>query len=507
MVVTHPKHSARSAVLALLVAMVGVAVPDPAHAVGGEGESWPSFNESAGCGSPWSIGPNVESQGPLGHDAVLRGPQAAYFGRTVAEVAESLVPWAVPMSDGEVLKVHRRTLPALQQVTANLALVARRGWTYDIAADETFGYTARTVGGRYRVSQHSFGNAVDINSRSNPSTEGPLITDMPGWFVRAWTDAGFCWGGNWVTKSDAMHFSWRGPAFNSTFASLPGVYQPLTEADDFSTVVYKSVVPGYRTEARFEILMDGDGDSVVDLVRLFNRAGSLVVEVTPARSGYAACAVERFRIPSGVAGSAAIPGDWDADGIPDLWIIDDTDGVSVTVLQRADGFLPSEPVRLAVPSGDRYLTADFDVDGWSDLYILRRATDGWSVEIRSGKDRLTSVLAETFIPADADSRFTAIDRDLNHVPDLIAIGFSSVFILDGASGFVSTAPSRVDVTAASDLAGTDFDGDGRHDLAVLHGRELTVYAGNTPLEGVEVASWFQSPIDSCDEAAEPIHGR
>ena len=131
-------------------------------AVGGKWESWPSLNESDGCGSPWSIGPNAETMGHLDPDTVLRGPQAAYFGRTVSQVADSLVPWEVPMSDGEVLRVHRRTMPALQRVAVGLIQATARGRMYDISSRQTFAYTPRTVGGKYRVSQHGFGNAVEV---------------------------------------------------------------------------------------------------------------------------------------------------------------------------------------------------------------------------------------------------------------------------------------------------------------------------------------------------------
>jgi len=488
--------STRVAIAAVVCAIVGATAP--ALAVGGEGESWPSFNESDGCGSPWSIGPNAETMGHLDPDTLLRGPQAAYFGRTVGQVVDSLVPWQVPMSDGEVLRVHRTTLPALQKVAASLTQITARGWVYDISSRETFGYTPRTVGGRYRVSQHSFGNAVDVNSWSNPSTEGPLVTDMPAWFVRAWTDAGFCWGGDWIDQSDAMHFSWRGPNFGSRAGHLPSSYPPLTDVDDFSSVTFQADVPRPVTAARFEILMDADGDSAIDVVSLANRGEALVVEVSSARSGYAECAIATFKVPGRIRGSTAIPGDWDGDGIADIWLIDDTDGIVVSPLLRTDGFSPTEPVRLDRPRGDRYLAADFDVDGWSDLYILRDTGQGWNLEIRSGQDRLSSILATAFFSGDAASRFTAIDRDLDQVPDLVALGSSSMSVLNGASGFMTVERSTLDVTGASDIAGTDFDGDGRHDLAVLFDGELTIHSGNTPLEGAEPTSWFLSPDFTCD---------
>ena len=484
-------------IAAVAAALVILPTAAPALAVGGEGESWPSFNESGGCGSPWAIGPNAETMGPLDADTILRGPQAAYFGRTIGQVADSLVTWQVPMSDGEVLRVHRRTLPALQKVSASLTPATTRGWLYDIMSRQTYGYTPRTVGGRYRVSQHSFGNAVDINSWSNPATEGPVVTDMPGWFVNAWTDAGFCWGGNWIEHSDAMHFSWRGPSFGSRAGQLPDAYPPLTDVDDFSREIYETDAPRPATSARFRILMDADGDSAIDVVSLLDSGSSWNIEVASARSGYAECAVVSFTIPGSVPGSTVIPGDWNGDGMPDLWIIDDSDGITISPVLRTDGFSPAEPTRLDIPRGDRYLAADHDVDGWSDLYILRRADQGWNLEIRSGRDRFTSVLATGFFRGDATSLFTVIDHDLDQVPDLAMLGPSAMSILNGSTGIVTVAPPIVDVSAAADIAGTDFDGDGRHDLAVLVDGRLSVYAGNTPLDDADPTSWFLSPDFSC----------
>jgi hypothetical protein len=486
----------RFAVVATALIVLGAVAP--AQAVGGEGESWPSFNESPGCGSPWAIGPNAEESGPLGPKTILRGPQASYFGRTVGEVADSLVPWAVPMSDGEVLNVHRRTLPALAMVTQELADVVDLGWVYDIKSAQTFGYTPRTVGGRTRVSQHAFGNAVDVNSLANPHTDGPLVTDMPGWFVDAWTEAGFCWGGDWVQQSDAMHFSWRGPSFTAGYTSLPRAYAPLTEPEPFSRSIYRHRLPPSREVPRFEVLMDADGDGSVDVVRVSDRGLTTTVDVLSARSGYASCASTGYRVPHQVSGGVAIPGDWNRDGVQDLWIVDDSELITVTPLLTNDRFMPGVPVTIDTSPGDIYLSADFDVDGWGDLYILRRSDQGWTLEVRGGVDRFSTVLTTRDLAAGPSSLFTAIDRDLDLVPDLVAVSGAGIVVFDGAAGTRSTVARLFGIDGVSDMAGTDFDGDGRHDIASIRDGALHVYSGNTPLDGVGAATWFFDPEFSCD---------
>jgi hypothetical protein len=57
-------------------------------------------------------------------------------------------------------------------------------------------------------SAHSYGLAIDINSKENPLNGKPHFTPE---FVKCFTDAGFDWGGNFH-RLDGMHFSyaWEG---------------------------------------------------------------------------------------------------------------------------------------------------------------------------------------------------------------------------------------------------------------------------------------------------------
>ena len=120
------------AVVAIAVAALFVLNPSTADAVGGEGEGWPSFNESDGCGSPWMRSPRVERSGSLPASTVLRGPDAGYFGRTIGQVWDSLRWWDVPMSNGESLRLHKRLIPALSQVESGLAYASSQGRYYSI---------------------------------------------------------------------------------------------------------------------------------------------------------------------------------------------------------------------------------------------------------------------------------------------------------------------------------------------------------------------------------------
>lgn len=74
------------------------------------------------------------------------------------------------------------------------------------------GYNVRNIRGGNTLSQHSWGNAIDINPQSNPMQVGKLSTDMPADIGEIAARHGLEWGGNWKTRPDPMHFEWRGPA-------------------------------------------------------------------------------------------------------------------------------------------------------------------------------------------------------------------------------------------------------------------------------------------------------
>lgn len=96
-----------------------------------------------------------------------------------------------------------------------------------MAADNTSAFNCRSVAGTSTWSQHSYGRAIDINPVENPYVTSSGIfppsgsahasrTGAPGQFVagsdavRAFTEAGWGWGGNWSSGKDYQHFSASG---------------------------------------------------------------------------------------------------------------------------------------------------------------------------------------------------------------------------------------------------------------------------------------------------------
>jgi hypothetical protein len=77
------------------------------------------------------------------------------------------------------------------------------GTGYDIKS--IGGYNHRNIAGTNKLSNHAFGNAIDINPQANPMGRN-LVTDMPAGIGAIANRNGFDWGGDWKSKKDAMHF-------------------------------------------------------------------------------------------------------------------------------------------------------------------------------------------------------------------------------------------------------------------------------------------------------------
>jgi hypothetical protein len=97
-----------------------------------------------------------------------------------------------------------------------------------MAANNTSAFNCRTIKGTEVWSQHSFGDAIDINPLWNPWVRGSIIDPpeaadfvdrsnlRPGMItdgdvvVRAFSSRGWKWGGHWNGKKDYQHFSVNG---------------------------------------------------------------------------------------------------------------------------------------------------------------------------------------------------------------------------------------------------------------------------------------------------------
>jgi hypothetical protein len=477
-------------------------------ATGGEGEAWPAFTESSSCGAQRVSTPHAAQTGGLSVDAFIRGPFGAVFGRSVSQILEDLVLWPLPGST-ETLAVHPSMIPALDRAGTVIEAALDDGLTYHIRNRTTFSATARTIAGSLRISRHTFGTAIDINADLNPNrSDNQLITNLPDWWVDAFLDAGFCWGGLWIGSKDAMHFAWQGPAFSGA-TSIPLPYEPLTDVAAFSKPrVSIPVIPQARPGTIASILADADGNGAIDVIRLTDTDDGFVVDVSVASRRHNACSLRR----SIVDDLDDLPrrsiaqgfGDWDGKGGQDLWFASDDNGLlRLTVRWAFGGYAAETGVRTAVatPSADAWIsTADYDVNGTLDLFVIDGDQfDIWEIDSTTGATRL---LASFPNPHPGASTHFLGDVNLDNRPDLWSIHGDNVRIATAASGYLPSPvsagpldlPDRVD-----DAVAADYDGDGRADLITFDGRVKTVWLGNTPLpDGLADEVWFEYEEPGCE---------
>ncbi|RPI23305.1 MAG: hypothetical protein EHM57_04170, partial [Actinobacteria bacterium] len=494
----------RRAVVVFAIAAAAMAMPAAARATGGEGEAWPSFNESSACGAVFMRTPYIDGTGRISRDTILRGPYAAMFGRTVDQVFDNLTRWDVPGSP-EHITTHNRVLTALLQVATGIERAMASGLSYRVDAEQTSAIAARTIGGESRLSRHTFGIAMDINSRRNPfRQDNRLITDFPAWWLQAFADAGFCWGGLWVGSKDTMHFAWQGPAFTAG-ATLPRAFPPLTEATDFSVLSARvPVVPRPLPAVVQTVLADGDGNYATDVVYVSRLGGDLVVDVSSAARNHNACSVRRSVVADAPAPAASGFGDWDGRGGADLWLLGDDGGNARLTVRYAYGDYAAETaVTTAVPtpSANAWVsTADYDRDGDLDLFVVEgdRITV-WAIDPAIGTTRL--LLAGT--TAVGGGELMLGDHDGDELPDLWSLSGGTLSVANAAGRYraVEATFRPPSLPAAIVDAGVaDYDGDGRADLMVFDGAEKSVWLGNTPLpDGEPPEVWFLSDEPDCRE--------
>ena len=417
----------------------------------------------------------------------------------MGEIRSALVDWVVPMSGGRTARVHRAALPAFEQVSANLAAAAAQGLWYPVTSAVAF--NARTIGGEYQISRHALGISIDINPAANPYSPSPdrLVTNMPDWYVQAWRDAGFCWGGDWAYAKDPMHFSWMGPApASGGLGMLPalGAVAPYAPATTFATGWTGAAVPGRM------IVADMTGSGAADVVRLRGHPTGTVVEVMSARSAFGRCSLSRWMVPGlDVDQGLVALGDVNGDSRTDLVSVSPQGKLAVSY--RGAEFGPVEYRDMAVPAGLRsVVVADHDGDRRGDLHLL---ADAGSLTVLAGPD-FAHVLSTQQLPV-AANWIAAADRTGDGLVELFAVdqvGTVAVLGRGGDGAYTVTETTAIDVQGAMVVTAADLDGDHRADLAVLAGDgSLRVSTGNTST-GRPLSGWWVDPGYDCPDYPIPV---
>ena len=498
----------RSIIAAALAATAAVSIPvAPASA-------HPNFTESEGCGIAGYRGPLAQKGGSLPLDQGIYGPWADFFGRNGYAVDDQLVSWR-PYRSSRTVQVHRLALPAFELVNENLAAEDARGNYYPVTV--AYGHAFRAVtGGSHRMSFHAFGTAVDINPAQNPySAEDPprFITNMPAWYVQAWRDAGFCWGGDWQSIKDTMHFSWMGPAATPGYPASPAAQAPMTGTGGFRAVGFSGSVDVAANGWQYDVV-DRSRDGAPDVYAWrWMSGGGIRLEIASAFRDFRDVGIRaNIAVGGGPSTHGVTFADFDGDSRADLWVVDwSTDEVTIigdTVGEAGRFTQVIARHTLAVDDGTVLLAGDYNGDRFIDAYVVDAT--GF-LTILDGADGFETALVEVSTGArPAWNRFDLGDYDRNGAADLYAISSvgRQLYVANGFGSGYHTGPfwpTAVPESGQTQVA--DYDGDGRADIYHFDGTRLSVYLGGTLAAGADLQAWFDHPdLDPWDAGPECVGG-
>ncbi len=132
------------------------------------------------------------------------------YGNNSSEVQNNLVN--VKWVDGKILKYNKvnGASDSLKKVIAELNRLPSEFQKYLISPGGTFVW--RNIAGTDRLSNHSFGTAIDINTKYSDYWQWnenlKYQNKIPFEIVRIFEKYGFIWGGKWY-HYDTMHFEFR----------------------------------------------------------------------------------------------------------------------------------------------------------------------------------------------------------------------------------------------------------------------------------------------------------
>ena len=480
-----------TAFVAMASFMVMLPIPGVLATSSTAGDAVPNFTESGECGESGLRGPMSQTNWIAER---IYGPYADFFGRSKAQVLDEIVWWGHPF--GKSFRVHQRSLPAFQAAAAG---IVDSGTGY--GATTGGGYNWRNIGGSRRMSHHAVGNAVDINPSRNPYSRGPLITNMPAEYVAAWTDAGFCWGGNWRFSKDSMHYTWRGPAASVGATSRLTPYAPLTSAAGFTQRalnIQVTVPPG----AGLYAMSDRRGDGADDLYALVDIGGEWQVQAAGAASDFGVLGIRRQS--SASTGGLPFLSDIDGDGKADLWNFE-VSGATIAAQVYLDStrFTSGPSVTTAATwSTDAELgMAVFGWDDWlPDLFVIRRDTG--DVEVYSSSSGFQTLVHSSTLPvAIGGDQIVLADRGTptDGTADIWLVGTGGSAAIrvirytdgGGYSGAVESVATSMSVPSGATVMPGDYDGDGRVDLYVLANADMSVWLGGVADRPSDrLSEWF-----------------
>lgn len=156
-----------------------------------------------------------DDPGRFRNDALLK----KLYGTTKKEIEKNLVPliW-LPSHGAKKIYFNKNENAAaqLQKVSNELDALPSEYLKYLLHVDGT--YTYRNIAGTSRLSSHSYGTAIDLDTRYARywrwDKSYQFKNEIPQKIVDIFEKHGFIWGGRWY-HYDTMHFEYRPEMFES----------------------------------------------------------------------------------------------------------------------------------------------------------------------------------------------------------------------------------------------------------------------------------------------------
>lgn len=156
-----------------------------------------------------------DDPGRFRNDALLK----KLYGSTKAEIEKNLTPviW-LPSHGGKKIYFNKKQNAAaqLQKVSNELDALPSEYLKFLIHVNGTYAY--RNIAGTSRLSSHSYGTAVDLDTRYSRYWRWDKTyhysNEIPKAIVDIFEKHGFIWGGRWY-HYDTMHFEYRPEMFES----------------------------------------------------------------------------------------------------------------------------------------------------------------------------------------------------------------------------------------------------------------------------------------------------
>src|SRR5438552_4117591 len=171
----------------------------------------------------------------------------------------------------------------------------------------------------------------------------------------------------------------------------------------------------------------------------------------------------------GSAPTALVLGDYDNDGEDNLLIAWPPSNVRLYTLRRGFVADAGERIALPLPAGAVSATfADYDNDGWLDLFVIGTDGRGYLLHNREGRQFEDVTTAAHVRDVDGARRALFVDLDHDGDLDLLLVGGNSLAVYrNNLDGTFTLAPNADGIVqGGTDAAFGDVDDDGRTDVFV-----------------------------------------